>query len=62
VESDRRLDGRQVVVKAARVDGKELGRESESIASKGIEGHWVIGKKQPRDGEMERRTEGGKRK
>jgi hypothetical protein len=40
VESDRRLDGRQVVVEVARVDGKALGNESESIASEGLDGHW----------------------
>jgi hypothetical protein len=28
------------VAEAARVDSKELGKESESIASEGIEGHW----------------------
>jgi hypothetical protein len=32
VESDRRLDGGQIAVEAARADGKELGKESESIA------------------------------
>jgi hypothetical protein len=32
VESDRCLDGRQVVVEVARVDGKEVGKESESNA------------------------------
>jgi hypothetical protein len=56
-ESDRRLDDRQIVAEMARVDGKELGNESESIASEGLEGHWVIGKKAPGE-----RTEGGKRK
>jgi hypothetical protein len=45
VESDRRLDGRQVVVEVAKVDGKDLGKESESIASEGLEGRWVIGRK-----------------
>jgi hypothetical protein len=54
VESDRRLDGQQVVVEAARVDGKELGKESESIASECLEGHWGKG--------TGRRTKGGKRK
>jgi hypothetical protein len=39
VESHRRFDDRQIVVKVARVDGKELGNESESIASEGLEGH-----------------------
>jgi hypothetical protein len=51
-ESDRILAGRQVVVEAARVDGKELGKESESIASGGLEGHWEKG-----SGEMERERE-----
>jgi hypothetical protein len=41
------------VIEAARVEGKELGKESESIAWEGIEGHWVIGRKAAR-----RRTEG----
>jgi hypothetical protein len=45
VESDRRRDDRQIVVEAARVGGKELGKESESIASEGPECHWVIGRK-----------------
>jgi hypothetical protein len=57
VESDRRLDGRQVVVEAARVDSKKLGKESESIASEGLDGHWVIGKRQPGDGETDRGRE-----
>jgi hypothetical protein len=39
LESDRLLGGRQIVVETARVDGKELGKESESIASEGPEGH-----------------------
>jgi hypothetical protein len=60
VESDRCLAGRQTVVEAARVDSKKLGKESESIASEGLKGHWVIGIRQPGDGETERRTEGGK--
>jgi hypothetical protein len=38
VESDRLLDCRQIVVEAARVDGKELEKESESIASESLEG------------------------
>jgi hypothetical protein len=50
VESDRRLDGRQVVVEAARVDGKELGKESESIASEGLEGHWEKGSRETHRG------------
>jgi hypothetical protein len=33
------------VVEAATADGKELGKESELIASEGLEGHWVIGEK-----------------
>jgi hypothetical protein len=40
VESDRRLAGRQVAVEAARVGSTELRKESESIASEGLEGHW----------------------
>jgi hypothetical protein len=40
VESDRLLAGQQVVVEAVRVGRKELGTESESIASEGLEGHW----------------------
>jgi hypothetical protein len=44
-ESDRRLDGRQIVVKAATIESKELWKESESIASESLEGHWVIGRK-----------------
>jgi uncharacterized protein YabE (DUF348 family) len=40
IESDRRLAGQHVVAEVARVDGKELGKESESIASEGREGHW----------------------
>jgi hypothetical protein len=43
VESDRRLGGRQVVVEAARVDRKELQKESESTASECLEGHWEKG-------------------
>jgi hypothetical protein len=39
VESDRRLDGRHILVEAARVDVKKLGKESESIASEGLDGH-----------------------
>jgi hypothetical protein len=57
VESDRRLDGRQVVVEVARADGKELEKESKSIASESLEGHCVIGKKSAGE-----RTEGEKRK
>jgi hypothetical protein len=55
VESDRCLDGRQILAEAARVDGKELGKESQLIASEGLEGHWVIGRKAAR-----RRREGQK--
>jgi hypothetical protein len=55
VESDRRLDGGQVVVKVARIDGKELGKEPEPIPSEGLEGHWEKGSR-----ETEKRTEGGK--
>jgi hypothetical protein len=43
VESDRRFDGRQVVVEAPRVESKDRENEFESIASEGLEGHWVIG-------------------
>jgi hypothetical protein len=60
VESDRRLDGRQVVAEAVRVDGKELGKESELIASEGLDRHWVIGRKaarRRRDGETDRGSE-----
>jgi hypothetical protein len=39
VESDRRLDDRQVVVEVSRADCKELEKESKSIASEGLEGH-----------------------
>jgi hypothetical protein len=28
------------VVETVRADGKEVGKESESIASEGLEGHW----------------------
>jgi hypothetical protein len=31
------------VVEVARVDGKELGKECESIALEGLEGHWGKG-------------------
>jgi hypothetical protein len=54
MENDRRLDGRQVLVEAAIADGKELGKESESIASEGFEGHW--------EKAAERRTEGWRTK
>jgi hypothetical protein len=46
VESDWRLDGRQVVVEAARADGKELGKESESIASEDLKGRWEKGSRE----------------
>jgi hypothetical protein len=58
VESYRRLDGRKVVVEAPRVEGKDLEKEFESIASEGPEGHWVIGRKaakRRRDGQREGR-------
>jgi hypothetical protein len=64
VESDRPLDGRQVVVETARVDNKELGKESESIASKDLEGNWVIGRKAAgtqRDGQKEGRCNDAQR-
>jgi hypothetical protein len=48
VESDRRLAGRQIVVEAARVEGRELEKESASIALEGLEGHWAIGRKAAR--------------
>jgi hypothetical protein len=57
VEGDRRIDGRQVEAEAAGVDGKELGKESESIASGGLEGHWDHWERQPRDGETDREME-----
>jgi hypothetical protein len=50
VESDRLLDGRQVEVEASRVDGKELGKESVSIASEGLEGHWEKGSRETHRG------------
>jgi hypothetical protein len=56
-ESDRRVDDRQIVVEVARFDGKELGKESELIASECLEGHWEKGSR-----ETERRTEGWKMK
>jgi hypothetical protein len=49
------------VVEAPRVEGKDLEKEVESIASEGLEGHWVIGRKaarRRRDGETERRRDG----
>jgi hypothetical protein len=57
VESTRRLDGRQIVVEVARADGKELGKESESIALEGLESHWDDWEKaaeRRRDGETDR--------
>jgi hypothetical protein len=48
------------VIEAPRVEGKDLKKEFESIASEGLEGHWVIGMKaarRRRDGETDR---GGK--
>jgi hypothetical protein len=52
LESDRRLDGRQVVVEATRADGKELGKESESLVSEGLEDQCEKGIR-----EMDRRRE-----
>jgi hypothetical protein len=43
------------MVEAPRVEGKDLEKESESIASEGLEGHW--GKCSQ---ETEGRTEGGR--
>jgi hypothetical protein len=43
VESDQRLNDLQVVAEARRVEGKDLEKEFESIASEGLEGHLVIG-------------------
>jgi hypothetical protein len=46
------------VVEAPRVEGKDLEKEFESIASEGLEGHWAIGKKaarRRRDRETDRR-------
>jgi hypothetical protein len=36
------LNLRIVVAEASRVEGKDLEKEFESIASEGLEGHWVI--------------------
>jgi hypothetical protein len=50
------------VVEAARVDGKELGKESESVASEGLEVHWVTRRKaagRRRDGQREERCNEG---
>jgi hypothetical protein len=58
VESDRRLDGRQVVVEAPKVEGKDLEKEFELTASEGLERCWVIGRKavrRRRDGQREGR-------
>jgi hypothetical protein len=41
-------DGREVVVEAPSVEGKDLEKEFESIASEGLEGHWMIGSKTAR--------------
>jgi hypothetical protein len=49
---------RQVVVEAPRVEGKDLEKKFKSIASQGLEGHWVIGRKaarRRRDGQKEGR-------
>jgi hypothetical protein len=35
-------DGRDVVVEAPSVEGKDLEKGFESIASEGLEGYWVI--------------------
>jgi hypothetical protein len=51
------------VAEAPRVEGKDLENEFESIASEGLDGDWVIGRKaarRRRDGETEKRTEGGR--
>jgi hypothetical protein len=61
VESDQRLDGRQVVVEAVRVEGKDLGKQSESIASESLEGHWVIGRKAARKRRDRETDRGGER-
>jgi hypothetical protein len=50
--SDRLLAGRQVAVEVARVDGKELGKESESIASEGLQGHCEKGSRETDRGKM----------
>jgi hypothetical protein len=47
------------VVEAARVDGKDLRKESESIALEGLEGHWVMGKRQPGNAQREGRGNDG---
>jgi hypothetical protein len=41
-------DGREVVAEAPSVEGKGFEKEFESIASEGLEGHWVIGRKAAR--------------
>jgi hypothetical protein len=46
VESDRLLAGRQVAVEVAKVEGKELGKESELIPSEGLENHWKKGSRE----------------
>jgi hypothetical protein len=49
------------VVEAPRFEGKDLEKEFESIASEGLGGHWVIGRKaarRQRDRETERRRDG----
>jgi hypothetical protein len=48
------------VVEAPRVESKDLEKEFELIASKGLEGDWVIGRKaarRQRDGEKDRGRE-----
>jgi hypothetical protein len=48
------------VVQAPRFEGKYLEKEFKSIASEGLEGHWVIGRKaarRQRDGETDRGRE-----
>jgi hypothetical protein len=36
------------VVEESRVEGKDLEKEFEPIASEGLEGHWIIGRKRAR--------------
>jgi hypothetical protein len=53
-------DGREVVVEVPRVEGKDLEKEFESIASEGLEGHWVIGRKAARRRRDRETDRGGK--
>jgi hypothetical protein len=49
------------VAEAPRVEGKDLENEFESIASEGLDGHWMIRRKAARrrkDGETERQRDG----